>query len=297
MTAVGGDSIDWIGIDWGATDWGTRRACAYAVSSDATLIETARAEDAADTDTFEAHITGLIGGWLPSGGRIPVITCGGSDVPARRLPCPPLAPDHLRREHMAEPRIAFYPIPGLRQDRPADAVQGAETRIAGYLAGHPDFDGVLCLTGPCSTWARISAGEVVGFASFLTGEMFSLLAERSSLRTALARDAGDDAEAFGAALDDVLSRPERLAGVVAATGQAGAACARLSGALIGAELAAARAWWLGQAVAVIGGPETAPLYQAALARQGISAPVADGRKMALAGLARARAVLRARPST
>ena len=303
MTA-GGDSIDWIGIDWGGSDWNVADACAFAVSSDGTLIETAQAENTADTDTAEARITGLIGGWLPSGGRIPVITCGGSDMPARRLPCPPLEPDHLRQKRMAEPRIAFYPIPGLRQDRPADTVQGAETRIAGYLAGHADFDGVLCLTGPRSTWARISAGEVVGLVSFLTGEMFSLLAERSSLRAVVAKDAGHDGAAFGAALDDVLSRPERLAGVIAAIGQAatgqaaaGAARARLSGALIGAELAAARAWWLGQAVAVIGGPETVPLYQAALARQGISAPVADGRKMALAGLARARAVLRARPST
>lgn len=290
--------MDWIGIDWRGTDWGAGRGCAFVVAGDGTVIETALADGAerADIGASEADILRLIGGWLPVGGRIPVITCGGSDLPARPLPCPPLDPDTLRRQPTGEPRIALYPVPGLRQDRPLDEAQGPETRIAGYLAGHPGFDGVLCLTGPRSTWARISAGEVVGLASFLTGEMVTLLAERSSLRRAVARDAEMNAEVFGAALDDILSRPARLAGVIAAIGQAGggAARGRLSGALIGAELAAARAWWLGQAVVVIGGAQTAPLYQAALARQGISAPVADGRAMALAGLARARAALRER---
>lgn len=49
-------------------------------------------------------------------------------------------------------------------------MRGEEIQIAGYLAEKPDFDGVICLPGTHTKWVRISAGEIVGFATFLTGE-------------------------------------------------------------------------------------------------------------------------------
>ena len=69
-----------------------------------------------------------------------------------------------------------------------------------------------------------------------------------------------DDTAFDDALSDGLSRPERLAGRLASIRADLAlndippptAEARLAGTLIGAELAAARAYWLGQTLAVIG---------------------------------------------
>ena len=60
--------------------------------------------------------------------------------------------------------------------------------------------------------------------------------------------------------------------------------ARLSGLLIGAELAAARPFWLGQQVAVVGANNLSQIYADALAAQGVPATVADGARMALAGL-------------
>jgi 2-dehydro-3-deoxygalactonokinase len=97
------------------------------------------------------------------------------------------------------------------------------------------------------------------------------------------------------ALADILSRPERLAMMISALRSVGthkrARLSRLSGLLIGAELAATRPWWLGQSVAVIGGGDLAQRYTDALAAQGVQATI-SGANMTLAGLARARALLR-----
>ena len=104
---------------------------------------------------------------------------------------------------------------------------------------------------------------------------------------------GWDAAAFETAVADTLSRPERLAadlfGIRAAgllsDQDSGAARARLSGLLIGAELAGARPYWLGQQVAVIGAPELTAAYASALATQGLTAEEADGEAVTLTGLA------------
>ena len=40
-------------------------------------------------------------------------------------------------------------------------------------------DGVYVLPGTHSKWARVEAGRIVGFETFMTGEMFELLARNS----------------------------------------------------------------------------------------------------------------------
>ena len=64
-----------------------------------------------------------------------------------------------------------------------------------------------------------------------------------------------------------------------------AANARLSGLLIGAELAGSRPWWLGREVAIIGSDRTVAAYAAALGQQGLNPQTADGSAMTRAGLA------------
>ena len=62
----------------------------------------------------------------------------------------------------------------------------------------------------------------------------------------------------------------------------------MSGLLIGAELAAARPYWLGQRVLVLGSEGLIGVYRAALDQLGAMAEVADGEALTLAGLIRAR---------
>lgn len=276
------EAADWIGVEW--QDAGVR---AHVIGAGGALLET---RSAPGGGAVHSVLADLIGDLRPESGILPVIACGLPDTDTRAVPCTAL-PTGLHAVPGPDPRFAIYPIPGLRQDRPVDSVYGPETAIAGFLAGTPDFDGVLCLPGPISTWARISAGEVVSFMTTLTGELFGLLARQSSLRHSVPAD-GWDAAAFEGALGDSLSRPERLAMMLSMLRGGGAGSrARLSGLLIGAELASARPWWLGQTVAIVGGGDLAGHYAAALATQGVQASI-SGQDMTLAGLACARALLR-----
>ncbi|MBS8227355.1 2-dehydro-3-deoxygalactonokinase, partial [Vannielia litorea] len=195
-------------------------------------------------------------------------------------------------------RLTVRILPGLSQSDPADVMRGEETQIAGFLAGSPDFDGILCLPGTHSKWAHVSAGEIVSFRTFMTGELFSLLSSQSVLRHSLHGEGWDEA-AFLDAVPEAMSRPERLASALFSLRAAAllsdlppaVARARLSGLLIGLELAAARPYWLGQRVALIGGPLLTQPYAAALSAQGVTPETRDGENLALAGLTAARIAL------
>ena len=190
-----------------------------------------------------------------------------------------------------DPRITVAIVPGLRQNKPADVMRGEETQIAGALALNPGFDGVFCLPGTHSKWVHVSAGEVISFQTFMTGELFALLSEHSVLRHGMAGGGWDDA-AFDAALSDALSRPEKIGANLFSlraegllTGlTAAAARARLSGLLIGVELAAAKPYWLGQPVAIIGADALSATYARAIAAQGTTPMLIPAADTVLAGL-------------
>ena len=186
-------------------------------------------------------------------------------------------------------------IPGLSQDNPAHVTRGPETLIAGFLALNTDFDGVVCLPGEITTWAQVSAGEVISIVTFLTTEIARDQAANLGLTTATYHQ-----EDFTAAANDTLSQPERLTARLASIRAEGllsglpeaSARARLWGALIGAELAATRPYWLGQQVALIGeGPETV-FYKTALCGQGLAPIEAAAEAMLLKGFAEAYKRLR-----
>ncbi len=288
---------------WIAVDWGTTRLRAWAMTAAGTVLAEAASDDGMGTlqpDRFEPALLALIAPWLHR--PTEVIACGmvGSrqgwaEAPYRGVPCAQLA-GPLARARSTDPRLRVLIAPGLKQIRPADVMRGEETQIAGYLALNPGYDGVLCLPGTHSKWVHISAGEVVSFASFMTGELFALLSKASVLRHALG-DGWDDT-AFATAIADTLSHPERLAGQLFGLRAGGlldqldasAATARLSGLLIGAELAAARPYWLGQEIAIIAAARLGNLYATALGHQGAVPSRADATDMTLAGLIAARAL-------
>jgi len=287
---------------WIAVDWGTSRLRAWAIGGDGAPL----AEGASEAGIgrlarggHEAALVALIGGWLPPGRRTEVIACGmvGSrqgwvEAPYAAVPCPPLDPARLATAPAADPRLSVRVVPGLKQMAPADVMRGEETQIAGLLAGRPGFEGIVCLPGTHSKWARVAGGRVLAFRSFMTGELFALLAEQSTLRHGLG---GWDDAAFGAAVTAIRAAPAELAatlfgiraeGLVAGLAP-GAARARLSGALIGAELAGVAAFRKDAQVVLIGSEAPARAYAAALALEGVAAEVQPAAAMTLAGLARA----------
>lgn len=299
--------------DWIALDWGTTHLRAFAMGPSG-LIAEAGSDDGMGRlarDQFEPALLRLVEGWLDAGRVTPAVACGmvGSrqgwlEAPYRAVPCVPVEPGGMVQVQVADPRLTVRIVPGLKQAAPADVMRGEETQVAGALALNPGFDGVLCLPGTHSKWAHVSAGEVASFQTFMTGEMFALLSEQSVLRHGIAGEGWDDA-AFDAALSDGLSRPERLGarlfgiraeGLLAGLAP-GAARARLSGLLIGIELAGSRAYWLGQPVLIVGAAKLSALYARALAAQGVAARQVPANETVLAGLAAARTRTRAQETS
>lgn len=221
----------------------------------------------------------VIGDWLAAGAGDIV----QSGEPVELTPVP-AAPGKLVPQPGGDLSGArCWTLPGLTQSAPVDLMCGAETTIAGFLSLNPNWDGVICLPGAPTHWALISADEVVSFQSFLSLEIHAALGATGA--PAL------DPE-FAEAVADTMSRPERLAQRLNAARAGarlgdladGAVADRMLGALLGAELAAARPYWLGQQIALIGPPELTAPYAAALQTQAAMVTMAPDSGMTLTGL-------------
>jgi 2-dehydro-3-deoxygalactonokinase len=182
--------------DWIAVDWGTTHLRAWAMAEDGTVRAEARSDDGMGhlaRDAFEPALLSLIEPWLGAG-PMDVLACGmvGSrqgwvEAPYVAVPAKPtnLTPVPVTTR---DPRLRVSILPGLKQDAPPDVMRGEETQIAGFLAAALGFDGVLCLPGTHAKWVQISAGEVVSFRTFMTGELFDLLSAVSVLRHSVAAE-------------------------------------------------------------------------------------------------------------
>ena len=141
----------------------------------------------------------------------------------------------------------------LHQERPRGLLPvEARKRVADYVRANPEWGGVVLLVGEVSHWVQVSAGEIVSFQSFLTGRLAEAL--------------GAEGPPDEGVLNDAMSQPERLAGLLRSaevSQQSGAAL----GALLGAELAATRAFWLGADLRLMGEGALADAYETALRAQ------------------------------
>ena len=287
-------------VKWIAADWGTSNLRLWALGADGAILARKDSDQGMSRltpETFESTLLGLIEPWLGAG-VTPVIACGmvGArqgwiEAAYRQVPCKPLSAEGLTLAPTQDPRLKVYIAPGLSQSSPADVMRGEETQIAGALVQNPKFDGVICLPGTHSKWAHISAEEVVSFQTFMTGELFELLSQKSVLRHGIAESGADEA-AFDEALSDAISNPAKISARLFGLRAEGlvnglspiAARARLSGLLIGLELAAARPYWLGQNVSLVGSSGLASAYARALAAQGVPSQILDPTACTLGGL-------------
>ena len=290
--------------DWIAADWGTSNLRLWALDAAGAVIAERSAPKGMGglaPQAFEPALLELAGDLLAPGRRTEVLVCGMAgarqgwiEAPYRALPCAPAGPGAVRAP-AHDPRLDVRILPGLSQADPPDVMRGEETQLAGFLGQSPAFDGVVCLPGTHSKWVSLSGGEVRGFRTAMTGELFAFLAGQSVLRHALG--AGWDDTAFLAALDETLARPETVAtalfairaGALLGAADGAAARARLSGLLVGLEIAATRPIWQGRPIAVIGAPMVSAPYITALRHLGAAPALLDGAALALTGLRAAQA--------
>ncbi len=212
---------------------------------------------------------------LAGGARLGLV-CGHDDAPLTALPCDPIAA--LRN---LPPDGAWRILPRFSQMNPLMLSAGEEVLLAGALSIAPKFDGTILIRNAANAlWAQVSAGEVVSILGSIT----------PLLRARLAPGAVADPGLVALAAADTLSRPERLAVLLASLpaerrlrdpGKATGGDL-VAGWLLGAELAAARAWWLGQPVLLIS--DIADGAAETLAAQGITPHLLPPDAALLAGL-------------
>lgn len=290
--------------EWIAVDWGTSNLRVWMMGSDGLPF----AQDSSDKgmarltrDAFEPALLELIAPYLAAD-RVTPVFCAGmvgaregwQEAPYVAVPCTPPDGQAAVIPASTDPRLSVHILPGVKQMSPPDVMRGEETQIAGVLQSQPDFDGILCLPGTHTKWVHISAGEIVSFQTCMTGEMFALLSQHSVLRHSVG-GSGWDQDSFLSAVQSAMDRPQslsaqlfgmRAAGLLLGT-TADEGRSRLSGLLIGLELAGTRAYWLGRHVAILGADAVAMHYRSALAEQGIQAEMLDNTDLTLAGLTNA----------
>ena len=309
--------LTWIAVDWGSSNlrvWGLDQhdQVIAQASSDKGMLSL-------KADEYEAELLRLVGDWLPATGTTKAMVCGMAGarqgwLEAAYLPVPTRL-DQLSQGAVTPTltgnQLAVYLLPGLSQTRGTathfDVMRGEETQLAGLVADSPDFTGLACLPGTHAKWASLEAGAVSGFSTYLTGELYQLLANQSVLKhsvlspSAASNGLNDAAcrEAFISAVSEIHQAPEtfssRLFGLRAqdlldgrlpAGDTRGAVlAARLSGLAIGLELAGAcRDCPSDKPITLIGNQTLSQRYTLALNAIGYQTQHVDGDTAVLAGL-------------
>jgi 2-dehydro-3-deoxygalactonokinase len=185
-----------------ALDWGTSSLRVARLRADGTVLEehaspegilsvppggfpavfaqaTSRWPLAPGTLCLASGMVGSRQGWIEA----PYCPCpsGFADL-ARHIAWVPDAPGGVRLGIVA----------GLSstQDGVPDVMRGEEVQVMGALALLDRTDGLFVLPGTHSKWARVEAGRIAGFATFMTGELFALLRKHSILARTLPADDG-----------------------------------------------------------------------------------------------------------
>ena len=302
-----------------AADWGTTHLRLFLCDESGKVLDSVTGPGAAAAD-FAQVFDSLTQRWTSSGQTPPAVLSGmvGSNIgwlEAPYLPCPARPQDIAAAcATLREGRIRI--VPGLscrnRFDAP-DVMRGEETQILGALQLQPDLRQgrrLLCLPGTHTKWVLLEDGVIHDFLTAPTGELFTLLRERS----VLVREPGPADTNTSPAFERALLEFERFPAAQALhrlfecrsrtlAGDLGTteAAAFLSGLLIASDLTGALHLFASslesRAVHLVGAPQLTGLYAKGLTRQDYQVGITDGALAAVAGLANVRAQLAGRLAT
>ncbi|MCF4099153.1 2-dehydro-3-deoxygalactonokinase [Maritalea mediterranea] len=267
-------------IDYIALDWGTSNVRAYAIDGAGQIMDEATSDKGMgqlEPHQFEPTLLNLTAPWLSEDRVMPIFACGmvgarggWQEASYGQVPFDVHRALKLTRVKTHAPHIEVQIVPGLCQQAPADVMRGEETQIFGLLEKYPDFEGTIILPGTHSKWAEIKSGQVTGFKTYMTGEMFNLLSEQSVVRLSVAEEGWDD-DAFLEGVKDAMSAPQDFThmvfGLRAQSLLAGLtpieARAKLSGLLMGMEIKSGMDSFATGQVAIVGGEKLMRIYRAA----------------------------------
>lgn len=282
-----------------AVDWGTSSFRLWVIGSDGRVLASTRGSQGMSRlkqDEFGPVLEGYLAE-LGVGAGIPALVCGMAGAAQGWCEAPyhsaisPLEHIGALAVRVGDAAREVLILPGLRQDDPANVMRGEETQILGFLRSEPGYAGTIALPGTHTKWCRISGGTVLRFDTCMSGEFFALLSDSSVLRHSTRGGGWDDA-AFRGAVSQGFNDPGKLAttwfglrsDMLLGDLHASIATARLSGWLIGWELAATREYWHGTELRLIGERTLCHRYLAAVESLGGQARIVNSETATLAGL-------------
>lgn len=278
-----------------AVDWGTTNRRAYLIGADGRLVQKV-ADDQGVRALPQGSYPDEVASLRQRFGDRPMLVAGtvGSARGWRVAPyvdCPATIEQIAAAIDWVElDRTGI--IPGVSQrGGEADVMRGEEMQALGaVLAGLAPPRGLVCHPGTHAKWIRMEPSRIARFRTAMTGEMFNLLREHSTLSEMLSGEVSDDA-AFRAGVKQGLEGSDLLSCLFAVRprhllGEAGGQDAAFaSGLLIGSDVRAALQREQPQHVTLVGEPELCALYRTALELAGCPSQTVPGDIAFLAGIA------------
>jgi 2-dehydro-3-deoxygalactonokinase len=301
-------------------DWGSSCLRSFLLDSNGKLLASRQSSDgifSLQPGQFAAAIQQQCSDWLPETDLMLMAGMVGSrsgwcEVPY--LPCPvnlatlakACMPLPAALCDTALPPIRLVPGLSCQNNGIADVMRGEETQIFGALQLTGLDHAWLCLPGTHSKWALVQQGTIVHFHTFITGELFALLKQHSSLAAFCQQQPTEhSATAPVAAEQPLANHPAFLKGLQQAaepnsnllqqlfsvraqvlTGQLPQleAGALLSGLLIGHEFNSAKQWLCDNTpLLLVGNPQLNALYQQAAGYFGVASEHISAEDASLAG--------------
>ena len=167
-------------------DWGTTNLRVFACEEDGTIlksVQSAQGIKVVPQGGFATALTQMIDE-LGEADDLPIFVCGMAGARSGWHEAPycetPISLANIAANLTSLPDgFDGYLLPGARTlspDGTSDVMRGEEIQIFGAMARFGVRDAVLCLPGTHSKWVRIRDGQIVEFATFMTGDIYQALA-------------------------------------------------------------------------------------------------------------------------
>lgn len=270
-------------------DWGTSQLRAFRINSAGQELErreNAQGIAAVRYREFDRALSLLIADWQAESGSAPILMCGmiGSRQGWREVPyhaCPARPADFANTQQRVDtscgPALIVGGLSSMGAQGRHDVMRGEETQIFGAVTSTARQ--LVVAPGTHSKWALVDGTRIESFRTYMTGELYGLLRQHSSLGWLMgnADDECRDDEAFLSGVYQGLEDTQllhalfnvRTRGLVRGHAPADLA-AYLSGLLIGSEIAGATQHYAASPGLLIASPALARLYRMALAAAGMA---------------------------
>jgi 2-dehydro-3-deoxygalactonokinase len=251
------DELEMSQAEYAAVDWGTSSFRLWLIDRAGRVVQERRSEEgmmAAARLGFAAVLQSHLAA-VGAANDLPVVICGMAGarqgwIEAGYIDTPAHLASILERAVPVSGQSQDIRIlPGIAQRDPQapDVMRGEETQLLGALGVDATDEAVVCIPGTHSKWVRLSGGTVERFATFMTGELFSVISRETILSHAVAgAHEAEDTEAFKSAVIAAFATPALAANLLFRVrssqllygGSPSSAREKISGTLIGLELAA-----------------------------------------------------------